>query len=224
MINNLRLGVKSIRFAYGIKSNLLLMLGFLGAGITFMILGSGTLLSFYGNFMLMGIAMLPAQMIFSLSVSNLVLASPLRKRLQTSVPATLTCCNTALIYLMMAVYRLIRVWGNPQLAEAMSGELMVVAGMIFLIMLYLGVAYKYFGVSVLMAITMALLLSYRKEWEGISFRMSLFGQGLGGVALTALTGIGIVVLGGFLQYLISLLVYRAPMSKMAQAAPLRREL
>ena len=64
MINNLRLGVKSIRFAYGIKSNLLLMLGFLGAGITFMILGSGTLLSFYGNFMLMGIAMLPAQMIF----------------------------------------------------------------------------------------------------------------------------------------------------------------
>ena len=54
--------------------------------------------------------------------------------------------------------------------------------------------------------------------------MSLFGQGLGGVALTALTGIGIVVLGGFLQYLISLLVYRAPMSKMAQAAPLRREL
>ena len=75
-----------------------------------------------------------------------------------------------------------------------------------------------------MAITMALLLSYRKEWEGISFRMSLFGQGLGGVALTALTGIGIVVLGGFLQYLISLLVYRAPMSKMAQAAPLRREL
>ena len=153
MINNLRLGVKSIRFAYGIKSNLLLMLGFLGAGITFMILGSGTLLSFYGNFMLMGIAMLPAQMIFSLSVSNLVLASPLRKRLQTSVPATLTCCNTALIYLMMAVYRLIRVWGNPQLAEAMSGELMVIAGMIFLIMLYLGVAYKYFGVSVLMAIT-----------------------------------------------------------------------
>ena len=146
MINNLRLGVKSIRFAYGIKSNLLLMLGFLGAGITFMILGSGTLLSFYGNFMLMGIAMLPAQMIFSLSVSNLVLASPLRKRLQTSVPATLTCCNTALIYLMMAVYRLIRVWGNPQLAEAMSGELMVIAGMIFLIMLFLGVAYKYFGV------------------------------------------------------------------------------
>lgn len=37
-------------------------------------------------------------------------------------------------------------------------------------------------------------------------------------------GLLLVVLGGFLQYLLSLLVYKAPISKMAQSATLRREL
>lgn len=45
-----------------------------------------------------------------------------------------------------------------------------------------------------------------------------------GIILTALLGMGAIVAGGFAQYLMSCLLYRRPLSKMAQSAPLRREL
>ena len=40
----------------------------------------------------------------------------------------------------------------------------------------------------------------------------------------AALGLGIIAAGGILEYLLSLLVYKAPMSKQAQSASLRREL
>lgn len=224
MIKNLKIGLKSLRYAYGIKSNLLMLVFFFAAGIVLSGRDSDTTLGVYGNFMLMCTAMIPAQLIFSLSASNMVLASPLRKRMQTSIPATLTCGNMMLVYLVMAAYRLIRVWGNPQLAGILSGELVVAAGIAVVFMIYLGIAYKYFIASMLLVLVIVLVYPYKRGWQGAPFCLELFGQGAGGVALTALLGMGIVALGGFLQYLVSLLFYRVPMAKMAQSAPLRREL
>lgn len=224
MINNLKFGLKSLRYAYGIKSNLLVMLIFLTLSMILYVFESNTSMNFYGDFMLMCMSMLPAQLIFSLSASNMILASPLRKRLQTSIPATVTCISMMLIYLFMAAYRLAKTLGNPQLAGAMSGELLMLAvGMVFF-MLYLGVVYKYFVVSVLLVLFMVLVFPYLRGWEDLPFHVALLEKNIGGVLLTTLLGMGIVAAGGFLQYLASLLVYRAPMSKMAQSAPLRREL
>ncbi len=224
MIRNLKFGLKSLRYAYGIKSNLFLVAVFLTAGIAGPMLDGKTALGSYGKFMLMCTAMIPAQLIFSLSASNMVLASPLRKRMQTSIPATLTCGNMMLVYLAMTAYSLVRVWGNPQLAGLLSGELVVAAGMMVVFMVYLGIAYKYFIVSILMIMLVVLGYPYKRGWPGAPFCVELFGQGMGGFVLTALLGMGIVVLGGFLQYLVSLLLYRVPVAKMAQSAPLRREM
>ena len=224
MIKNMKIGLKSLRYAYGIKSNLLMLVFFFAAGIILSGRDSDTTLGVYGNLLLMCTAMVPAQLIFSLSASNMVLASPLRKRMQTSIPATLTCGNMMLVYLVMAAYRLIRVWGNPQLAGILSGELVVAAGIAVVFMIYLGIAYKYFMASMLLVLVIVLVYPYKNGWQGEPFCLELFGQGAGGVALTVLLGMGIVALGGFLQYLVSLVFYRAPMAKMAQSAPLRREL
>lgn len=224
MINNLKFGLKSFRYAYGIKSNIFMALFFLVAGIIMSIQDSGILLGIYGDFMLMCISMLPAQLLFSLSASNMILASPMRKRLQTSIPATVTCGVMMFMYLVMTAGRLVRVWKNPQLAGDMSGELMVAAVMMVIFMAYLGVAYKYFVISILVVVAVVLIIPFRRGWAGSPFYVAIFGEGIGGVALTALLGMGILAAGGFLQYLISLLLYRAPMAKMAQAAPLRREL
>lgn len=224
MIKNLKLGLKSLRYAYGIKLNLLLLIAFLALGIVCHAFGNDMALGVYGDFMLMCTAMVPAQLIFSLSASNMVLASPVRKKMQTSIPALLTYSNMVLVYIAMFAYRMVRVWGNPGLAGALGGELVAMAVMMALFMLYLGVAYKYFIVSVLLVVVVMVLFSINEGLTGSLFYMELFGQGMGSVALSALLGMGILVLGGFLQYLVSLLLYRAPMSKMAQSAPLRREL
>lgn len=223
-MNNFRFGLKSLRYAYGIKTNLILLLVFLITGIAGTFLGIGTSMDLYANYMLMCTAMIPAQLIFSLSASNMVQASPFRKRLQTSIPAVLTCGNMMVVYLIMAGYRLVRVWGDPSLAGAMSGELAIIAGIMTLIMIYVGIAYKYFFVSIFFIAFMVLIMPHGRQEESAALCMRLFGQGINGLALTALAGAGIVALGGLLQYLVSLLVYRVPIAKMAQAAPLRREL
>lgn len=222
MIDNLKFGLKSFRYAYGIKSNVFLALAFLAAGMFMHIFGSNVRINVCGDFMIMCISMVPPQLICSLSASSMVQASPFGKKLQTSIPAMVTYVVMIGIYLIMTAYRLVRVWKDPALAGIMSEELVLAAVTMLIFMIYLGVAYKYFVVSMVMLI--AAVMFFRNGWDGSPLRMALFGHDIVGVMLTALLGLGILTVGGFLQYLISLLVYRAPLSKMAQSATLRREL
>lgn len=225
MIKNWKLGMKSLKYAYGIKTNVLVGIAFLAlAGVMYIVKGQ-MILGLGGDYMLMCVALLPTQMIYSLSASSMVQASTVRKKLQTSVPAMVTYGNMVLVYLIMILIRLAAVFGHPEQMGRIGGELVVMAGLMLLFMVYLGVAYKYFTLSIAMVLVTVLIISpYNDVVENDLFSWIIFSQGWQGIVLSAVLGLLLLTAGGALQYLVSLIIYKKPISKMAQAAPLRKEM
>lgn len=226
MINNWKLGIKILRYAHGIKINIIVGIVMLLLNIPVVIAGVMSDNQLLGGYMLMCVGMLPTQMIYSLSASNMVLTTTYRKKIQTSVPASLTCGNMMLLYLMNVLIYGIVALIQGTVRDSAGTELLILAILMVLIMAYLGSAYKYFAVSSLF-LCLVLPVFMNMGLSGMS-RMNRIGNpfGRGGLALAlaAFSGLAMLAAGGLLQYLLSLLFYRAPLSKMAQAAPLRKEL
>ena len=176
-----------------------------------------------GDVLLMLVVMFPVQVIYSLSISNLVQSSPAKKRMQTSVPATVSCFNMIILYLVNSLCKCIAMTGHPEIIGTVCVEMVTLAGFGVLIMLYIAVGYKYFLASIIAGITVYLftiarLVVINKIPSGI------FGSSIGSFVLALVIGLVIIVLGGFGQYGVSLLVYKAPMSKYAQTAAVRKEM
>lgn len=90
-------------------------------------------------------------------------------------------------------------------------------------MLYIAVAYKYFLASITAGITVYVFILARLDVIN-KIPSGIFGSSIGSFVLALVIGLVIIVLGGFGQYGVSLLVYKAPMSKYAQTAALRKEM
>ena len=226
MINNWKLGIKFLRYAHGIKINLIIGIIMLLLNIPVTIAGIMSENQLMGGYMLMCVSMLATQMLYSLSASNMVLTTTYRKKLQTSIPAALTCGNMMLMYLINVLINGILALTQGTVRDSAGTELIILALMMVLIMVYMGSAYKYFTVSSLF-LCLLLPVFMNLGLSGMS-RMNRIGNpfGHGGMAFmsAAFCGLAMLAAGGLLQYMLSLLVYRAPLSKMAQAAPLRKEL
>lgn len=225
MIDNLKLGIKSMRYAYGLKMNAAVAALCIGLSIFCYIVRTKVDMDIFGDYMMMCIALLPVQLLFSLNASNMVAASPVRKKMQTSVPAVIACSTMMAVYLIIAAIRVFRVWRHPELMPEMGGELIRAAIIMVLFMAYLGIAYKFFYLSMFFVIATVLVLSsfMRSGTTFTEFHLPWSQDGWG-MAISVLAGLGMIVAGAFLQYLIARLCYRHPLSKMAQAASLRREL
>ena len=220
MINNWKLGLKSLKYAYGIKPNFFLMIVFMLISLVFYTIGPRINSRFLGGYMLMCMAILPTQMVYSLSVSNIVQSSPLKKKMQTIVPAVFTCGNLVIMYLVNVLIYGVMVWVHPESVLEMGNEVLLLALTMMVMSIYMGLAYKYFAVSVIM-----FLFVYFSLYIGKNFViLDQFGSGAVFFGIMALLGLASVVVGGVMQYWVSLLVYKAPMSKMAQVASLRKEL
>lgn len=225
MITNWKLGIKTLRYAYGIKANLLMAAALTGI----ILLRYGTRvkvadIGFFGDYMLICVAMLPTQLVYSLSASNLVTASPVRKKMQTSVPAAVTCVNMIIVYLILTAVRGWQAVIHPELMGKLCGELIQLAVLEVMFMVYLGIAYKWFlSMIFFIVLVVVAMVPYFNGAENVFAAVGL-GTNWQGIILTALLGMGAIVAGGFAQYLMSCLLYRRPLSKMAQSAPLRREL
>lgn len=229
MINDLKLGLKILRYAYGIKMSLV-------SGILFLLLSVVNIwlsLDFAGNtvrannIMMGGVMMactvlLTVQLIHSLNASNLIQVSPRKKRMQTSIPAVLSVGGMGVMYLLNAlIFYLIGIW-RPESMVGISTGLVLIALVMALMMMYMGAAYKYFLAASLIFYPILFAIIYTSvdsEWF-----LSLFALDTIPFMAALFIGLAIVIAGGLVQYLLSLAVYKAPMSKMAQTGPLRKEL
>ena len=87
MINDMKLGIRLLRYGFGIKTNLVLLIVFTAADLLCFALELAGITMPLDGFMLLACAMIPGQILFTLNAVDIVLASPARKKLQTSVPA-----------------------------------------------------------------------------------------------------------------------------------------
>ncbi len=221
MINDWKLGMKMMRHAYGIKMNCILGGMILVLGIASIALGGTVRDVFPATYLVMAAGMLPTQMLYSLSITGMIQASPMKKKLQTSIPAMVNFTIMSAMYLVTVLIYGIMLTGKPEEQSYACMNLIMLAFMLAVVMFYMGVAYKYFIIaSVIMIPILCLTLSTgltNKEWlyQLLAWEKFRFWQ-------TAVGGIGILAVGAVLQCLSSLLVYKAPIDKLSQSAFLRR--
>lgn len=224
MMNNFKLGIKMLRYGSGLVSMMV-------CGVIFFVLGLLIYIwdktfenaGLSGDVLMMVLVMFPAQIIYSLSVSNLVQSSPVKKRMQTSVPATVTCFCVIALYLLLSLINGIMIIRHPEYIRAICVETVTMAVFVAFIMISIAVAYKHFWMSFIDGFAVYYMISARMTIVE-KFQFEIFGSNAGSFVLALVIGLIIIVLGGIGQYGVSLLVYKAPMSKYAQSAAVRKEM
>lgn len=230
MINDIKLGIKIMRYGHGLLLSIIVGVWFLVIGIAVISMTvNGYLYNFTGGCFMIAAVLMPVQMIFSINTSNIVLSSPIRKKMQTVIPTAITCIGMLVLYLIVDLLLLINACKYP---ENMPRACIIVAlQIIFAVffMIYTPICYKYMVVAVIICIIV--WWSCFKSFMYLNTIMympnnifSFFDKGISSFLLISVLGLPIIAAAGFLQYLLSLLFYKAPVSKYSQNAFLRKEL
>ncbi len=213
-----RFAVKCMKLSYKLKTNLICMSFLAVIALVYEIFNISDGM---GAYLMAVLAMYPAQLVCSLCGSCLVQSSPYKKVLMTSLPTTLTFCSGIVVYLLIIGIEGIRVCVRPQALGQSTRMILLCGVMLMLLDIYVGIAYKYFVLSIiLLSVSMVGFYSL----SGIIGK-SVFAQYLMRIPLPAALGIGLccLLLGGALQYGLSLLVYKKPMSRRAIFGLLRQQ-
>lgn len=217
MIRQFKLGIKLIRYTFGIKTCLGCAAVFLVLGIVLSFVSMNIGVMPTGSFFLAVTGMWITQMFCSLYVSGMIKASPWNKAIQTVMPTFLSFLGFAASYLLIILLKLpLLSAASIEMRQSMSAELVLDAWLMAIIMIYSGTAYKFFITSTLLFFVFFVGMS--AVYGGILFWLVSrlpFGAAavIGGLCL---------IVGAFLQYGLSVLVYKYPLSKRAQLRSLQK--
>ena len=219
MINDLKLGYRSLRYTYNLKGNITSAALMFGLGILISLFSS--INTYMGSFFIMIAGMMPVQMIYSLNITGLVLSSPVRKRMQTRIPTVCSLVSILGIYLFLAVMKVLCAWVNPEMQSYYCKDLVAAAVFGAAMMLYMGIAFKYFWISTILFFTGFILISDVIE-RVLYSNGGIWSQGVVSFAIAILLGIAILAAAAFLSYLLSLALYKKTVSKRSQNANLQK--
>ena len=219
MIRQFKMGVRLLRYGFGLKMCVWWCTAFLGLGLLLAVFvppsfGRGGIYFVAVN----GIWI--AQLIYSLSASNMIQASRWNKPLQTSIPAMLCFAGEAFMYVLMILARLPYILSAdlqkrvPALADVgMTGLLL------FCVMVYVGFAYKFFVAATVLFFTL-----FAGSSIVLQIWVNMNEQVLAGTPFWVIVAIGFLAIaaGTLVQYGIALLTYRYPISKKAQLRGLQK--
>lgn len=217
MINELKLGVKLLKYTYGIKSSLLGSVLLLAGGIFYSLLPEEQSRMWLASYMILVITMFPVQLLYSLGVSNMVQASPCKRKMQTSTIVILNVSVILVLLLPILSIKGVQLGMGLRTEEYVSFELLLDAVLIFLLLLYNGFAYKFFMVA---TVTFCVMMVIVSGGAALSMGMGIL-QDVKLWLAVAILFLAILA-GAALQYLVSCLLYRRPLSKQAQYAGLRK--
>ncbi|MDE7222878.1 MAG: hypothetical protein K2O34_03730, partial [Acetatifactor sp.] len=167
-----------------------------------------------GAVILVTMAMYPSQMIYSICGSQLAQSSPYKKAIMTFLPTVITFCSSTLTYLIVIGIEGIRAVRNPEAAEYGASMILFIGVAVLLLDVYVGIAYKYFVVSIIvMVIGMAGAYYMVNAFENGTMALSW----LSGISMPVaiVVGLCLTMLGSLLQYGVFLLVYKQPVSHLA---------
>lgn len=224
MIDNIKLGFRIMKYGHSAKLCIICSIALAVFGLVYGAVSIRVQDPFpVGYFMMLGQLIL-VQLIYTVNAANMVAASPRKKQLQTAVPALICLVLMLATYLLTVVSLGVSVYIMPESAGTACSQMMITVVMMGAVVLYLGVAYKYFVISAVVFV-LAYFAGYPLLTMGIrQWDFDLVAGVWGNFWLTAAIGLVILLICGGLQYLISLAVYKAPVSKMALGARLRSQL
>lgn len=221
MINDIKFGMKIIKYGHGIKMTILVCALYLLLGVLNIALMLSSQANNFGALMFLCIAIMPAQVFSSLNISNMVLASPLRKKMQTSIPSIITCAFMVILYLINLVIYGIVAYVRPDLIGYIFRTMLVSIAFSALATIYTAVAYKLMlaGSIMFVLIFFAFFMALGGAWDSL-----LLGNGFMPFVIISAAGVPVIIASGAIGYLLTLAIYKKPMSKYSQNAFLRKEL
>lgn len=217
MIKQIKMSIKLLRYTFGMKMCIGLGVVFLLCGVAMSLMPEELGLS--GSFFLIATAMWATQLFYSLSVSSLVQSSPYKKATQTSMPAIISFISFLGSYAVILLLKLPRLQAaDAETQQYMAADLISSGLLIIVIMIYTGIAYKFFvAATVLFFVTFMGTVFFERAYM-------VFVLAMPSVGTAAVIGLLEIVVGAFLQYGMSLLVYKYPMAKRAQIRSLQKQM
>ena len=220
MINDMKLGIRLLRYGFGIKTNLVLLIVCTAADLLCFALELAGITTPLDGFMLLA-CVIPVQILFTLNVVDIVLTSPARKKLQTSVPAVMTLCTTLAAYLIVVLKEAVIVLIHPDKTAQSAMRLVFLGVLVAVIMAFTGVLYKSFPALLVMYFSLSGFISF---FMMPILRSDFLGEDMGALVRAALIGVVLILAGGALEYALSVLFYKKPVSKKVLGERLSREL
>lgn len=229
MIKQLKMGIKLLPYCHGVVANILSAVAMLVIGIwmevqTLMLQVPRTDFNAFQNFgslMILVGAMWPLQMLISLNVPGMIAASPWKKRIQTSVFSLLSGAGYLVFYLLVVAIKLLKYFSGKLEYEILVVELLGLPLSIILLNVYMAFALKYFMAStVVFCFAISLIMNihgifYYFGWLNVENITILMAIGMG------ILSIGLSML---LDYGVTLLIYKKPVSKYSQMNSLKKKM
>lgn len=213
MVKKFKFGMKLIKYCSGIGQCAFFALLFFGLGSLLFIINKPAFLP--PVYLGISVAYL-IQLLNTLHASSMVRSSPKGKALQTSIPAIVGTVAVLLIYGLTVVVELLLLKNGLTRTEDVVSALVIAALFEMLALGYCGIAFKWFFMALFLFLVFAFFLMPMQYLfsELVASHIPLWGAVIiGGLE---------IMLGGCLQFVLSLMVYREPSSKLAQMAQLRK--
>lgn len=229
MINDIKMGFKLLKYGHCAKLSFVACIISAVFSVVWSFLSIGGHSSFPGGYFLMLASLFLIQLLCTVNAASLVASSPAKKKLQTKIPALLSTVTMLASHLINVASLGIFACMIPRAMERVCTLILISAFLMGVVMLYTAICYKCFvlGTVLFVVIFIAVYgpmmnMVYGSEDGHRGFM--LLGSDWGNFWLASVLGLGIVLVSGLLQYLISLAVYKLPISKLALGARLRGQM
>lgn len=163
-------------------------------------------------------AMFPAQLVMSLDMSQMVQASPYKKKLQISIPAKMTTAGVMIMLGWSIFLQVISCMISGKNFADQGVKLLMTGMWAFVILLFTGVCYKFFVVSMIVMYIFMFGVGMLLE-IGLHFFIP---KGFIHPLVAIVADIVLVLTGGVIQYGLMKLFYKFPLSKAAFGAAAKR--
>lgn len=214
MIKQIKTGIKLLPYGYGVRSCV-------AGGVLMILIGCvmclmrNEYIGYMGTYFLIAAAMWPIQLLYSLEVPSMVQTSPWKKKGQTSAFSLLGVLGFSIANGIIFLTQLSRLQRNPAEEGIASGIMQVGSITALIIMVYLGTALKYFVIStIVFCCTIVPLLARMRDMQMQMLQIPFW--------VSAIVSFMVIFLGAVLQYGITRLLYRVPISKNSQFSALRK--
>ena len=233
MIGQCKYAFQMLRYAFGIKGNSVAAVIMVIAGLALEFISHGT--NFLGSFFVVVLSMFPVQFLYSISLSDHVASSPYRKRLQTSMPTLMNLTLNIGIFTLLNIIKAVEIYLFPEDAELIIGSLIMLSIAELILAIYTGIVFKYYILATIILVVFFSIFGGIGGWimafqEQVYSFYSLFAATcyifMGRMSFVGAVIISYVLIfvGAGFQYLVSLAIYRKPLSKRAQGAAMKRYL
>ena len=196
------------KYSFKYKTNLVFLIIFFSIGVINELVTKGT--QYLGGFYIVICSIYMFQFVMSLSMSDMIQASPIGRRIQLDMPVKLNVIMSFVFYTLLVVYRIIMSVMYPQNERDIIASLFLINIMFFALFIYTAFVYKYFIASIIVfCFTIPLVVTGMNIINSFNILADLT------LINVIIFGYVVIVVGALIQYMICRLIIKKPISQRA---------